>query len=142
MTAVPVDRVVPIVYVLQLVLPMTTIRVPRSPVTLDAAGLQLRVLIPAEPTTSAMPMPLLFKAPVMAFYRPMEVIILTALPPLDDDWLSLYVVIDVSTFIEVSVVTVTSITWHTTDFFQCDTILLQSNRELPLTECAVTRHYT
>lgn len=75
----PVDRVVPMVYELHLVLPMTMTCVPRSPVTLDAAGLQLRVLMPAEPTTSVIRMLSLLSRLVRAFYRPTEEMMETVL---------------------------------------------------------------
>lgn len=57
---------------------MTT-RVPDSPVILEAPGLKLRVLIPAEPMTDAILILLLFSLVVSEFYRPREVIIPTGL---------------------------------------------------------------
>lgn len=69
----------PAVYELHLVLPDMTTRVPRSPVILDAPGLKLRVLIPAESRTEAMPMLALLTRLVREFYRPTDVMMATGL---------------------------------------------------------------
>lgn len=60
-------------------LPVIMTRVRDSPVMLEAPGLKLRVLIPAEPTTEAIAMLLLLSLVVSDFYRPTEVIMPTGL---------------------------------------------------------------
>lgn len=117
-SAVPAVDVVPDVYGLQLVLPMMVIPVALNPVMLRSAGLQLRVLMPAPATTPAMLMRELLRLPVMEFYRPTSVMILTALslflflvaPPLPS---ALYVVMVISTEVVVIFVMVCSTTDET-----------------------------